>query len=250
VINTLLFFKSEYPGIEIESRVLSLSVLTLARNVFASMVLNDESFTHLLFVDSDMAFSPSLVAKMLAFRKPVVGVIAPRRRFDYATYFALGRFNDNPLTSKLLAAEYIGTGSLMKRKGPDGTTTCEIEDGFVRTKGVGTGILLIERGVFERIRERFPEQWVASPGKHVQGTGLEGGLLHCFDPERGDDGLYPGEDVAFCRRWVDGCGGEVWANVDEFIVHIGHENFVGQYLFKLQHEAARRSGQPSGRTLP
>jgi hypothetical protein len=241
VVNTLNFFNAEYPGIEIENRLLSLSILTLARNIFASIVLNDDSYTHLLFVDSDMAFSPALIAKMLAFRKPVVGVIAPRRRFDYASYFGLGRNLDNALTSKLLAAEYIGTGSIIRSKKPNGESTYEIKDGFIQTRGVGTGILLVERDVFVKIRERFPEQWVPSPGKHVEGTGLTGGLLHCFDAEKGEDGLYPGEDVAFCRRWVDGCGGEVWANVDEIIVHIGSENFVGQYLFKLQHEAKSRS---------
>ena len=221
-------------------RILSLSILTLARNIFASLVLNDPTYTHLLFVDSDMAFSPSLIAKMLAFGKPVVGVIAPRRRFDYSTYFQLGRDRDNHLTSKLISAEYIGTGSVVRSKGPDGASTYTIKDGFVQTKGVGTGILLIERSVFESIRARHPEQWVASPGKHVENTGLTGGLLQCFDPEKGEDGVYPGEDVAFCRRWIEGCGGELWANVDEFIVHIGQENFVGQYLFKLQHQHENR----------
>ena len=80
VVKTLLFFKDEYPGIEIDLRLLSLSILPLARNLFASLVLEDKSYTHLLFVDSDMGFSPSLIAKMIAFQRPVVGVIAPRRR--------------------------------------------------------------------------------------------------------------------------------------------------------------------------
>jgi hypothetical protein len=240
VVKTLLFFKDEYPGIEIDLRLLSLSILPLARNLFASLVLEDRSYTHLLFVDSDMGFSPSLIAKMIAFQKPVVGVIAPRRRFDYKTYFELGRTLDNAVTSKLLGAEYIGANSVVGSPGSDGEKSVEVKDGFVQVTGVGTGIMLIERSVFERIRERYPDQWVANPGKQGEGAGLKGGLLHCFDPERGEDGLYPGEDVAFCRRWVEGCGGEIWANVDEFIVHIGHENFVGQYLFKLQHQHENR----------
>ncbi len=240
VVKTLLFFKDEYPGIEIDLRLLSMSILPLARNLFASLVLEDESYTHLLFIDSDMGFSPSLIAKMIAFQKPVVGVIAPRRRFDYKTYFELGKSLDNPLTSKLLGAEYIGTNSIVASKGPNGAKNIEIRDGFVQVRGVGTGILLIERSVFERIRARFPDQWVEKPGKQGEGAGLRGGLLHCFDPERGPDGLYPGEDVAFCRRWVEGCDGEIWANIDEYIVHIGHENFVGQYLFKLEHEHQAR----------
>ena len=67
---------------------------------------------------------------------------------------------------------------------------------------------------------------------------MHGGVLQCFDSIQGPDGLFPGEDIAFCRRWVEGCGGEIWSSVDEAIVHIGQENFVGQYLFKLQRGEA------------
>ncbi len=91
------------------------------------------------------------------------------------------------------------------------------------------------RAALQAIRERFPELWVEPPHKGLEHIGLNGGLLQCFDPVLGEDNRFPGEDVAFCRRWVDGCGGEIWANVDKIIVHIGSENYVGQYLYKLQH---------------
>jgi len=238
VVNTLMFFKSEYPGIEFESRMISVSMLSLARSAFASMVLNDESFTHLLFIDSDMGFSPSLIAKMIAFQKPVVGIIAPRRRFDYATYFKLGRTLDDPTTSRLLAADYIGEGQIVTKRKEGGATSYILKDGFVQTTFAGTGIMLIERSVFVEIRDRFPELWVPDPGTHGSMVGLKGGLLNCFEPERGENGIYPSEDVTFCRRWVEGCKGEIWANVDEFIVHVGTDQFIGKYLFKLIHEAA------------
>ena len=89
--------------------------------------------------------------------------------------------------------------------------------------------------MFVAIKERFPDLWVDKPGEQVRSFGLRGGLLQCFDAVQGADGLFPGEDLAFCRRWVDGCNGEIWSSVDEVIVHIGYETYLGNYLLKLHH---------------
>jgi hypothetical protein len=65
--------------------------------------------------------------------------------------------------------------------------------------------------------------------------GLTGGVLQCFQPMQDENGVYDGEDTAFCRRWVHGCGGEIWAVVTETITHVGQEKFVGNFLTKLQY---------------
>jgi hypothetical protein len=241
VLDTLLFFKAEFPGIRFESKIISMSLLPRARDIFASIVLNDPSFTHLLFIDSDMGFWPELIANMLASGKPVTGVIAPRKSMDFREFHRASIEHDTPMLARVLAADYIGGGNdLVVTTEADGGRVCEIENGFVRTKTAGTGIMLIAREVFELIRERFPELWVADP--KMESAGLNGGLLQCFDPMniRDPDGIIVGEDVAFCRRWVDGCGGEIWANVDQPIIHAGQELFVGKYLHKLLREKRLR----------
>ena len=78
----------------------------------------------------------------------------------------------------------------------------------------------------------------------LRDLGLEGGLLQCFQPVQDANGLYVGEDIAFCQRWVEGCGGTLWASIDEPIIHIGQENFVGQYLHKLLHASRHASAAP------
>jgi hypothetical protein len=235
ILRTLAFFGEEYPGIKFVNRTIVSSVLPLARNIFASMTLNDASFSHLLFVDSDMGFSPSLIAKMIAFQKPVVGCVCPKKKFNYEWFHASARTYDNPMVARLLANDYIGgQGAVISETGSNGERTAQLSDGFVKVNYAGTGIMLIHRDVFRAIKERFPELWVENPGENYRSFGLEGGVLQCFDSVQGADGLFPGEDIAFCRRWVEGCGGEIWSSVDEAIVHVGQENFVGQYLLKLQ----------------
>jgi hypothetical protein len=241
VLDTLLAFKEEFPHIQFQSKILPMSLLPRARNICASIVLNDPSFTHVLFIDSDMCFWPELIANMLAFNQPVTGVVYPKRHFNYDTYLEAGAQFRNPMLARVLAADYIGgEGHLVTTPGPDGEPIFEMQDGFVRTTYAGTGILLIARGVLEAMLERYPELWVEKP--NMQSAGLEGGLLQCFDPlgMTGENGLILGEDYAFCRRWVEGCGGEIWVNVDQPVLHIGQETFAGKYVHKLERIAAER----------
>jgi hypothetical protein len=246
ILRTLAFFAKEYPGIGFETRSIVSSVLPFARNILASMTLNDTSFSHLLFVDSDMGFSPALIAKMIALQKPVVGCICPKKSFNYEWFHASAATHDDPMIARLLANDYIGgQGAVIAQTGPNGERSARLVDGFVRVQYAGTGILLVHRDVLAAIKARFPELWVENPGEKYRSFGLEGGVLQCFDSMQGPDGLFPGEDIAFCRRWVEGCGGEIWASVDEAIVHIGQENFVGQYLLKLQRGEALAPAPPA-----
>jgi hypothetical protein len=172
---------------------------------------------------------------MIALQKPVVGCVYPKKAFNYEWFHAAAATYDNPTVARLLANDYIGgQGAVIVETGPNGERRAQLVDGFVKVAYAGTGIMLIEREVFCRLKERFPDLWVDNPGERYRSFGLEGGVLQCFDSVQGDDGLFPGEDIAFCRRWIEGCGGEIWSSVDEAIGHIGQENFIGQYLIKLQ----------------
>ena len=246
ILSTHAFFRAEFPGIQFEDRSIVYSVLSISRNILASMVLNDTSFSHLLFVDSDMGFSPSLIAKMIAFQKPVVGCIYPMRKFNYDWFHASGFVHKDPMMARMLANDYVGgNGALITTAGPKGERQPQLVDGFVKVSYAGTGIMLIQRDVLQAIKDRFPELWVAKPSEMYRQHGLKGGLLQCFDSVQGADGLFPGEDIAFCRRWVEGCGGEIWSCVDEAIMHIGQENFIGHYLLKMVHGDALAAKPPA-----
>jgi hypothetical protein len=235
VLNTVRYFQEEFPGIRFESMLLSLSMITTSRNLYASTVLNDPSYTHLLFIDSDMGFSPSLVARMLALQKPIVGIVAPLRKLDLEAYHKARLSTDSPLLARILANEYVAGDGVLPETMPDGSKQVTIVDGFVRATHTGTGIMLIDRTVFEALRDKYPDLWMVNPPAHLQQMGkFKGGYLQCFDVARGSNGMALGEDVSFCLRWSQGLGGEIWVNVDEPILHIGQETFSGRYLTKLE----------------
>jgi hypothetical protein len=203
--------------------------------------MQDESFTHLLFVDADMGFSPSLIERMIAADKAVVGAIYPHRRFDLDKFYSLGHEIEDPAIARLVAIDYVGADSLClvdgtSRDGERRPASNLVTDGpCVRVRDVGAGVMLVRREVFEGIKERYPDLWCESIASTYGKFGLKGGVLQCFEPMPDENGHYCGEDVAFCRRWVEGCGGEVWAVVTETIVHVGSEPFAGHFLTKLQH---------------
>jgi hypothetical protein len=250
IIEMLAFFRQNFPTVHFDRRNPVSSMITFARNLLASLVLNDKSYTHLLFIDSDMVFSPALIARMIAFNKPVVGCMCPMKTFDYNWFHASGVIHQDPLVARLLANNYVSGEGLMKKIEANGETRPELVDGFVRATFGGTGIMLIQREVFEQIKERYPELWVEKTNAFYRAFGLTGGVLQCFETIPGENGIYNGEDVSFCHRWVIGCGGEIWCCVDEVIGHIGQENYLGQYILKMQKGESLFSLPAEGASLP
>jgi hypothetical protein len=241
VMAVLDHFAEQHPQIRFEHKFLSLSLLPFMRNLFANTVMQDESYTHLLFVDADMGFAPSLIEHMIAADKPVIGAICPHRRFDLDKFYSLGEKIADPAIARLVAIEYVSSGSIELVDGtsldgePRPASNLVTDGPCIRVRDIGAGILLIRRDVFGRIKERYPDLWCEWIEDTYGKFGLRGGVLQCFEPMPDPRGHYCGEDMSFCRRWVEGCAGEIWAVVTETITHVGPEKFTGNFLAKLQH---------------
>lgn len=174
------------------------TLIDRARNIFASMMLNDPSITHLLFIDADMGFRPEAILRMLSFNKPVVGIIYPQRK--------------TPL--KFVASEQIMRSTLT--------------NGFVRAGHVGTGIMLIQRSAIEAIRDTHPELYLPNGHASYADAGAPGPILQAFAPIREDNGVVISEDISFCMRWT-ATGGKIWALTDEVIHHAGRQVVKGKF---------------------
>jgi hypothetical protein len=230
LLRLLDHFRARRPQVQFETRLLTSSILPFLRNLYASLVLEDDSYTHLLFVDADMGFSPALVERMLDAGKPVVGVMSPHRALDLTRLYALKDQIDDPNVARLVAIDYVNAGSV-ERSGD----AVKMQGALLRVRRTGAGVMLIRRGALETMKAQFPNLWCERIAETYARFGLKTGVLQCFEPMPDEHGLYGGEDAAFCRRWVEGCGGEIWAVATETIVHVGPEKFVGHYATKLRH---------------
>ena len=189
------------------------TIITAARNLFASQML-ERPYTHLLFVDSDMEFAPSAVARMLAFDKPLVACAYPMRHMDLGLIHQAARQIDDPEQAFAAALEY--PVKLLEPHVQVG--------GFFRAAHAPAGLMLIKREVFEQLREAYPELYCDAAGSDYPGVRR---VLQCFQPLYNYKGEALGEDVSFCRRW-SALEGEIWVLLDEVVGHTGPYTFRGR----------------------
>ena len=220
-------------GIEWDYRHLALSDIAFSRNIFASNMIADNDFTHLLFIDSDMGFLPETILALLDFEKPVTAVACPKRFMDNDRLRRLAaaeadRPADQQRSTQMLvdvAVEYN-----VYNKNFDGSDwTAERQGRFLKVPAVGTGIMLIHRDVFEIMLAKG----AARPRTGHNTPDLIDGAPYCdfFSQLPVPDGsMIESEDISFCKRWVQDCDGEIWVDIESRVLHYGTRGHAGRYL--------------------
>lgn len=172
------------------------------RNLFVTAWYDGKpEFSHLLFVDSDMGFPYELIKDMMWFNKPIMGTLYAKRK-----------------------AEPSIVGTL-----PAGHSTKDIAYGFMKSEGIGTGVMMISREVITTMLEKIPNL-----SRPIQSSLAEASpemgltrIIHAFDKIKNHQ-YQLSEDMSFCRRWV-AIGGEIWANVAHRISHVGPFDYAIRY---------------------
>jgi len=206
--------------------------IVAARNELADHVRRDASFTHLLFVDYDMVFSPMVAKRLIEARRPLIGCAYPKRELDFDAVEAVAaRAGDEGLSLRkaaAIAAEYV-----VRPERVDGRARVRVRNGLARVAGVGMGLTLIAREVLDGL--------VASGTLPVVRRRLAPDATEpthgFFVPTTGDGGRELSEDLSFCERWRRDCNGEVWCNVADEIGHLGRFAFRGAYMDKIAFSA-------------
>jgi hypothetical protein len=193
------------------------SLITRARNFIVSQFLDRQDFTHLLFIDSDIGFDPTIVPRYLNAAKDIVAGIYPLKHFDLEAIRALP-----PERSQASALNYVAR-------------LCENEvpnvDGFARAESAGTGFMLIRRNVLEAMARKHSELKYERSGT-MGGRGAN--LYALFDTSLDrDQGLYLPEDYTFCNRWR-AMGGEIWVDVRSKFTHVGTFEYHGDFSALLE----------------
>jgi len=198
----------------------SFSDIAESRNALLTRWFDETDASHLLFIDADMGFEPSLVMDMLELNEPLVGVVAPKRKVDLDRLAQSAPESGNAASvrqSIAQAHEFVIKGAGRGSR-----------NGFIRVEGCGAGILLIRRDCIEKMLQQMPEISDDTAGyTSPLGQGMHR-MIRAFEPLRLEQARLS-EDFAFCYRWRRRCGGEVWASVDHEITHIGLHKFQTRY---------------------
>ena len=203
------------------------SLITRARNTLVQLFM-DGDHSHLLFIDSDIAFNPEAVIRMLEYDKDVVTGIYPRKTIDWIKVKKRLKEDPNMSEDELLAASLQYN---LNVKDPDKIL---LDKGFIEVMDGPTGFMLIKRDVFVEMAKQYPELKFV-PDQHINQSHDKRFEYHktsdwnytffdtMIEPETK---RYLSEDYAFCRLWQN-MGGKIYADILSGMTHYGNYAFKG-----------------------
>lgn len=205
-----LVMQAHLSGVRVQNiHTTSSALLAQSRNQLAHSFLQS-TCTHLLFIDSDMVFRADDVLRLLDEDKEVIAAICPRKLIDWQAAADHARRHPQASAEEVQLASAIYAGYEPLHAGPfDANAPLEVVS-------IGTGIMLIQREAFERIRRL--------PGHRVTQVGSDRGIEVFFDTDF-VGGQFVSEDISFCQR-LRAAGGRIFGAPWFRVGHIGSHEFT------------------------
>ncbi len=201
------------------------ALITRARANLVALFLDDPAATHFLFIDADIGFAPEQVFRLMESGADMVAGCYPIKRINWDKARRAMAADRPQLEAASL--DYV-----LEIEDPD---EVKVVNGFTRVRYAGTGFLMMRRHVLERMcahPDYAPLQFFREHSHDaLAGSKNRFALFECMiDPA---DGTYLSEDFAFCKRWTD-IGGEIWADLDSRLDHVGPSVFHGDVASQFQ----------------
>lgn len=206
------------------------SLINRARNNLVAKFMANPQFTHLIFLDVDLAYRPEDILKLLWHDKDVITGSYPIKEILWDKVVKLAKNDieakDIPKNSTRFVVNPVRAGD----------NTIETHNGAISVHDAGTGFMCIKRSVFERMIEEYPEL------KFRDDTGSmneeEGNWTYAFfNSFVDDDKRFVSEDYGFCRYWQK-MGGKIWVDPAIEIDHLGRYMFQGRMMDFLMEIAS------------
>jgi hypothetical protein len=190
-------------GIEVGINTMKSPLIHQARNYLTAVFLTTE-YSHLLFIDSDVEFAPEAVLHMMMAKKDIICTPYRAKNPD---------LNNHTYTVKF----------------PDPKVIPILPGGLVEIEAGPTGLMLIDRKVFEKIIKNRPDLKIknrVNPG--IKEDEKSHGFYHLFFDFAFEDGYTMGEDLSFCKLARKN-GFKLFATTDSMTAHRGEYAWAGKF---------------------
>lgn len=203
------------------------SLITRSRNKMVIRFLEEEALTHLFWIDSDIAFTPQQVCRLLLADRDIAAGVYPMKSFNWPEGGPPAGMSQRQFEDRYREYPFNPIGH-----GKEPVSSYADADGFVEVAEAPTGFMCIKRDVFYKMMKHYPElNYVPDGPPNNPQAHLHWLFFDCMvDP---DDKRYLSEDYAFCRRWRD-MAGKVWVDLDCKLTHLGQHNFRGDLAQSLK----------------
>ena len=190
-------------GVEVGINTMKSPLIHQARNYLTAVFLTTE-YSHLLFIDADVEFAPEAVLRMMMAKKDIICTPYRAKNPD---------LNNHTYTVKF----------------PDPKVIPILPGGLVEIEAGPTGLMLIDRKVFEKIIKNRPDLKIknrVNPG--IKEDEKSHGFYHLFFDFAFEDGYTIGEDLSFCKL-ARKEGFKLYANIDSMTAHRGEYAWTGKF---------------------
>ena len=187
-------------GIEAGIHTMKSPLIHQARNYLTSVFLTTE-YQYMLFIDSDVEFQPEAVIRMMVTKKNIICTPYRVKSTDIDKHIYTVEFKD-PKNILVLA------------------------EGLVEIEAGPTGLMLIDRKVFEKIIKNRTDLKIINKATPSAEKSHE--FYYNFFDFGFKDGYAMGEDVSFCRL-ARSNNFKIYANIESSTTH--HGSFAWKGMF-------------------
>ena len=215
------------------------SLVTRARNDCVARFLANPQWTHLIWIDSDIGFTPEAVFRLLLSDHDIAAGVYPLKRENWPA-------EGIPAGMTLDKFESTYTRYTVNTDNVDENNELNLaidEDGFLKLDEAPTGFMAIKRNVFERLMQHYPELQYVPDAVGLQDQGLHYRFFDVMvDPKTR---RYLSEDYGFCRLW-SGIGEHIYVDCHSNLTHQGFKTYNGPFAQSLKDNLAFAIGAPAG----
>jgi hypothetical protein len=202
------------------------SDVVTVRNFYANRVLRSQRWDGLLFVDSDMAFDPALVMRLMKFNASITAAACTTRELDLKKFHEAMLDHGDIDRAKADSSRFTVLKTFDTRR----KIVSKRRDGFYTMAAVGMAVCLIRKTA---LRAMVHEGAVEKRADVRDGVKSESWAF--FDHYRlGDMVLL--EDYSFCYRWTELMKRPLWVCTDAAVQHLGDFAYGAKYQSVLEGE--------------
>ena len=196
------------------------SLITRARNTLTHAFMQSDS-DYLLFIDADQSFNANDIIRMIRHDKDIVAATVPMKAINWANVKKAAELGKDNLPM------YTGIFNVNLLKPFEKDEKVTVSDP-VEVLYAGSGMMLIKRGVFEKLSDLVNSY--KYDGSPIPGFGLEHGTMvkDYWFTSVVDDRLLS-EDYNLCSLWRNQ-GGKVYVDLLARVVHVGTYHFSGTLI--------------------
>ena len=200
------------------------TITARGKNCMIARVLSEKSYTHLLFIDTNVTFSWADICRLILEDRDISGGCIPKRNVNYSRMANIiaeelnkeeadrKELNESVLLCKSMNYHFHPVIIQEESETGEKSQKINIEGNMVEVKKMGTQFMMIKREALELMADKlgillkFTNNYAA-----YQSEELKDHFYSFFERERTSEG-YLNENEVFCNRWHK-CGGKIWVNI-------------------------------------